>query len=210
MVAKKNHSDKGVNVTNVAKAGNELYPVFLKLNELNTLLVGAGNVGLEKLNSVLFNSPKARVTVVAPEIKEEVRVLLSGYPLCKIIQRPFEEIDLMGKHLVILATDNNALHRSIRGLAKDKRILLNAADTPELCDFYLGSIVKKGNLKIAISTNGKSPKVAKRLKEVINNLVPEEIDELLKSLEIIRKKMDGNFEEKVKQLNRLTKILVGE
>lgn len=187
---------------------NQLYPVFLKLHELNTLLVGAGNVGLEKLNSILFNSPGAKITIVAPDIKEEVRGLLAGFPLCSIKQRTFEEEDLAGKQLVILATDDNDLHRRIKKLAERKQLLVNVADTPGLCDFYLGSIVNKGNMKIAISTNGKSPTVAKRMKEIMNDLVPDEIDELLVSMEKLRSKMRGSFEEKVKRLNQLTKSLV--
>lgn len=70
---------------------NQLYPVFLKLDQLNILLVGAGNVGLEKLHSLLSNSPAAKVTIVAPEIKEEVRKLVFRHPSCHIEQRVFEE-----------------------------------------------------------------------------------------------------------------------
>ena len=94
-----------------------------------------------------------------------------------------------------------------RDAANEKGILVNAADKPELCDFYLGSVVQKGNLKIAISTNGKSPTIAKRLKEVLNETLPDEIDTLLNSMQTIRNKMSGDFTEKVKQLNELTKNL---
>ena len=192
----------------ITEKGNQLYPVFLKLHELNVLLVGAGNVGLEKLNSLLVNSPEAKITIVAPVIKEELRTMLAAHPLCKIIQRSFEQSDLLDKDLVILATDNSELHKEIKQMTKEKRILINVADTPDLCDFYLGSIVQKGNLKVAISTNGKSPTIAKRVKEIIAELIPEEIDELLNNLEQVRKKIDGSFEDKVKQLNELTKTLV--
>jgi siroheme synthase-like protein len=85
--------------------------------------------------------------------------------------------------------------------------LVNVADKPELCDFYLGSIVQKGNLKIAISTNGKSPTIAKRIKEVLNETLPEEIDNLLDNMQNIRNKIKGDFTEKVKQLNEITKKL---
>lgn len=208
MEAKESNIDENGFLQKIAGRGNELYPVFLKLNELNTLLVGAGNIGLEKLNSLLLNSPEAKITVVAPVIKGELEKLLADYPQCKILQRSFEEADLVNKHLVILATDDKALHKKIKNIAKENRILVNVADTPALCDFYLGSIVKKGNLKIAISTNGKSPTVAKRVKEIINELMPDEIDELLNNLENVRRSLGGSFGEKVKQLNELTKSLV--
>ena len=139
---------------------NRLYPVFLKLDQLNILLVGAGNVGLEKLHSLLSNSPEAKITIVAPGVKEEVRRLVGQHPSCRIEQRSFEDSDLNDKELVILATDDHKLHEYVRDLSIEKNILLNVADTPDLCDFYLGSIVQKGNLKIAISTNGKSPTAA--------------------------------------------------
>ena len=86
--------------------------------------------------------------------------------------------------------------------------LVNVADMPELCDFYLSSVVKKGNLKIAISTNGKSPTIAKRLKDLFNELLPEEIDELLDNMQSVRNRLKGDFNDKVNQLNAITKDFV--
>ena len=84
---------------------------------------------------------------------------------------------------------------------------MNVADTPDLCDFYLGSIVQRGNLKIAISTNGKSPTIAKRLKEEIGNMIPDEMDAVLDNMQTIRTHLNGNFAEKVRRLNELTSVL---
>jgi len=189
---------------------NQLYPIFLKLDQLETLLVGGGKVGLEKLQSLLSNSPDARISVVAPEIKHEIRQLVSEHASCRLFHRAFEETDLDGKDLVILATKNRELHEWIKGIAKEKGIIVNVADTPDLCDFYLGSIVQKGSLKIAISTNGLSPTIAKRIKEVLNDMIPHEMENVLQDLSTIRQNMNGNFEEKVKQLNDLTKMLVSK
>lgn len=189
---------------------NQLYPIFLKLDELETLVVGAGNVGLEKLQSLLSNSPNAKITVVAPEIKDDVNHLLSRHPSCKIVQREFGETDLNGKDLVILATKNRQLHEYIKQLTREKGIMVNVADTPDLCDFYLGSIVQKGSLKIAISTNGLSPTIAKRIKEVINDLIPKEMESVLQNMTTIRQRLNGSFEKKVKQLDDLTKMLVSK
>lgn len=189
-------------------AANDLYPVFLKLDRLNTLLVGGGNVGWEKLRSLLGNSPDARIWIVAPFIKEELRELAAAHPHCRLVQRKFEVRDLDNKDLVILATDDKQLHEEVRGLAREREILVNVADTPELCDFYLGSIVKKGDLKIAISTNGKSPTTAKRLREVLQEAIPDELDESINNLHKLRGRLNGNFEEKVKKLNEITRVLV--
>src|SRR5438045_2880294 len=95
---------------------NQLYPIFLKLDQLETLLVGAGNVGLEKLQSLLSNSPEARVTIVAPEVKDEVKQLVSQHSSCTIVQRAFEDTDLHDKDLVILATKDRKLHEYIKHL----------------------------------------------------------------------------------------------
>lgn len=187
---------------------NQLYPIFVKLEQLNTLLVGAGNVGLEKLVSLLSNSPQANITIVAPAVKDEVRALVEKHSGCSILQKKFESSDLNDKDLVILATDDPKLHEIIKGLADQKGLLINVADTPDLCDFYLGSIVQKGNLKIAISTNGKSPTAAKRIKEVLSEALPGELDEVIENLHKVRNKLNGNFEYKVKRLNDITRVLV--
>ena len=192
----------------VSNKKNNLYPIFLKLDELNALVVGGGNVGLEKVNALLFSSPDANVTIVTPEFKSELKEVIKHHATYKIIERKFEDQDLEGKDIAILATDDKELHKHIKQLARKNGILCNVADTPELCDFYLSSVVKKGNLKIAISTNGKSPTIAKRLKETFNQALPDEIDQVLDNMQSIRNKLNGNFAQKVKKLNFITKILV--
>lgn len=192
----------------VKENGNELFPIFLKLQNFQTLLVGGGNVGLEKLEAILNNSPQARVNVVADRFLDELKELATNFSGIHLFERKFEDKDLEGAELVILATDNQELHKYIRTLAKAKGILVNVADTPPLCDFYLGSIVKKGNLKIAISTNGKSPTVAKRIKQVLNENIPDEIDETLEKMSQLRSTLSGNFADKIKAMNQATASLV--
>ena len=85
--------------------------------------------------------------------------------------------------------------------------MVNVADTPELCDFYLGSIVKKGNLKIAISTNGKSPTIARRLKEIFSESLPDQLDDVLDNMHIIRAKLNGDLSARINKLNDITRIL---
>ena len=183
---------------------NPLFPVFLKLEELHTLLVGGGNVGLEKLTALLKNSPAAKVTVVAGIISGPVKELATAHPNVELVARNFLPGDLSDKDLVILATDDPELHKRIRTDARKQRILINVADTPDLCDFYLGSVVTKGNLKIGISTNGKSPTIARRMREFFEAALPDEIDDLLNNLNQIRDKISGDFREKVRRLNELT------
>lgn len=183
---------------------NNLFPVFLKLEVLDTLVVGGGNVGLEKLNALLKSSPRARITVVASTIKEEIKEIAANVKTIRLIERNFRLRDLHSKDLVVLATDDQDLHKRIKSLARKRRLLVNVADTPDLCDFYLGSVVTKGNLKIGISTNGKSPTIARRIREYLEAALPDDTDTLLKNMELIRQRLKGDFADKVKVLNDLT------
>jgi len=187
---------------------NKLFPIFLKLETLSLLIIGGGNVALEKLTAVLNNSPQTKIKLVAKEIIDEVNNLAVLHPNLKIIKKEFEAGDMDGVDLVISAINDKSLSQSIRDCAKEKGILINAADKPDLCDFYLGSIVQKGNLKIGISTNGQSPTAAKRIKEMLNEALPSELDELIQNLHQVRDKLQGDFKEKVKQLNELTRKLI--
>lgn len=188
--------------------GNQLFPVFLKLNDLHTVLIGAGKVGLEKLTVVLNNSPQAKVTVIAAQVLPEMELLVAENEQVNIIQKHFADTDLDNADVVIAATGNPELNNYIRQSARDRKLLVNIADKPDLCDFYLASIVKKGDLKIAISTNGKSPTVAKRVKEVLSNGIPDEIDLTLQHVNQLRDSLNGDFSEKVRKLNKLTAILI--
>jgi siroheme synthase-like protein len=189
---------------------NHLFPVFLKLEQLRTLVIGGGAVAQEKIRSLLQNSPGATITVVAIEVRPELRRLLNRHPNCTLHEKEFEETDLEEKDLVLIAINDKDISSIIKELANERGLLVNVADTPELCDFYLGSVVQKGSLKIAISTNGKSPTIAKRVKEVIQDLIPQEMEGLINNINVIRQGLNGNFEQKVKQLNELTSLLVAK
>jgi precorrin-2 dehydrogenase/sirohydrochlorin ferrochelatase len=183
---------------------NNLFPIFLKLESLEALIVGGGHVGYEKLSSILKNSPSASVTLVARTIQDPIRELANSHPGVKLQERNFKLWDLWDKDIVLLATDNRSLHETIRNFARTKRILVNVADTPDLCDFYLGSVVTRGNLKIGVSTNGKSPTISKRMREYLEEAIPEDTNELLENMHKIRDKIKGDFNHKVKVLNDIT------
>ena len=187
---------------------NRHFPVFLKLEELDVLLVGGGNVGLEKLSAMLNNSPDTKVTMVADMFRDELREYVKDYPNVTLIERKFEFNDLNNRDLVILSTDNPDLHASIKRVTSERHILCNVADTPDLCDFYLGSIVQKGDLKIGISTNGKSPTMAKRMREFLDDIIPENVQQLLENLREIRKSIKGDFQEKIRIMNEVTEGMV--
>jgi len=186
---------------------NNLYPIFLKMHQLQVLIVGGGNVALEKLTFLLKSSPDANITMIAPFFKGDIKIFADRFDV-KLIVMTYDESFLYDKDLVIAATNRSEVNKQIYSDAKRKNILINVADTPELCDFYLGGIVTKGNIKIAISTNGKSPTMAKRLRQYFEAIIPEEIDGLIENLNQFRKGIKGDFATKVSKLNKITKELL--
>ena len=186
---------------------NNLYPIFLKTEQLETLIVGGGYVALEKLSFLLKSSPNSKVTMVAPFFREETQELANKFGI-QMITSNYHTSYIENKHMVIATTDVVAVNSSVYKDCKQKNILVNVADNPPFCDFYMGGIVTKGHVKIAISTNGKSPTTAKRLRQFFEDVLPENIDDLVKNLNEYRKTIKGNFEEKVKKLNEFTKSLV--
>ena len=186
---------------------NPLYPVFLNAHEMEFLIVGGGYVALEKKEFLFKSSPLANVALVAPFIREETLNFIKDKPV-KVIKRKFCLEDLHRKKIVIATTDVPKVNKKVQEACNRRQILVNVADTPELCDFYMGGIVTKGNLKIGISTNGKSPTLAKGLRQFLEGLLPEEIDELLDTLRSYRETLKGDFASKVIEMNKRTKLLL--
>ncbi len=216
---------------------NPLYPAFFRLDRLELLVVGAGQVGEEKLGFILKSSPNARVTVVAPRMGAELRQLLDDYARKAAtvagtrVQgngeapagqwrtaaggsitwygREFRRADVRAADLIIAATNFRDVNHAVWEAAKAERRLTNIADTPALCDFYLGSIVTRGPLKVAISTNGQSPTFAKRFRQWLEAELPEgDTTELLDGLKGFRDRLTGDFQSKVRELNALTSGLL--
>jgi uncharacterized protein len=183
---------------------NTLFPVFLKTETAHFLIVGGGNVGLEKTETLLKQNPEINITIVAPLFHLKLREIIETHQNISFFERPFEVTDLIDKDFVIITTDSPEVNRTVRELARSKGIKVNAADQPALCDFYLGSIINKGSLKIAISTNGKSPVLAKRMREYFTEVIPDNIEENLDILNEFRSKHKGNFAEKLADLNKIT------
>lgn len=210
---------------------NPLYPIFLKLNQLQLLVVGAGEVGHEKLSFLLRSSPNAQVTIVAPWMGEELQALLGdaqeistsktgetvlhfaspGGGSIRYWPRAFRPADVEIADLVIAATNLKEVNLEVWRSSKANSKIVNVADTPHLCDFYLGSIVTRGPLKVAVSTNGKSPTFAKRFRQWLEKQLPEEeTPQLLERLKLFRDELRGDFAAKVKALNELTAGLLPE
>ena len=186
---------------------NNLYPIFLKLANLRVLIVGGGFVAEEKLSFILKSSPNAHITMVSPMFREGTSKL-SRQGDVTLIEDRYRKKHLKGNHIVIATTNVSKVNLKVYEKCRKQGILVNVADNPPYCDFYMGGIVTKGNVKVAISTNGKSPTTAKRLRQFFEDVIPENIDDLVKNLNIYRKTIQGDFEHRVETLNEFTKGLI--
>lgn len=186
---------------------NNLYPIFLKTSKLTILIVGGGNVAEEKLTFLTKSSPDANVIIVSPEFRESTLQLAKKYNV-ELILDEYHEKYLIGKHMIVATTDNPEVNIQVYQDCRKLDKLVNVADNPPYCDFYMGGIVTKGNVKIAISTNGKSPTTAKRLRQFFEEVIPEDINKMVLNLNSFRKTIKGDFEQKVEKMNEVTKALV--
>lgn len=148
-----------------------LFPLFLKLEGHPCLVVGAGTVAAPKIESLLHAG--GRVTVVAPEALPGIAAR-AGEKKIRWIQREFVPSDLEDALLVVTATNEKAVNHAVAEAARAAGILCNSVDDPPGCDFYYGSVVERGDLQVAISTAGKSPALAQRLREELSALIADD------------------------------------
>ena len=157
------------------------FPFFMNISGKPGLIVGGGRIALRKIEKLLPFAPKLKV--IAPVICSEIR----GISGPELIQRSFEAGDEAGNAFVIAATDDRELNRKISQLCGEKNIPVNVVDDAELCSFIFPSLVKRGELTIGISTGGISPTAAVCIKEKINEILPENFEEILDCLYEARK-----------------------
>ena len=163
-----------------------LQPIFLKLEGRPGLLVGAGNVALEKISSILKTG--LRLRVVAPQAHPQIRQLALEGKLT-LVERPFALTDLDGNFIVITATDAPAVNQAVYAGALERNILCNSVDDIPNCDFFFGSVVSRGDLQIAISTAGESPAFAQRLRREIDEQLPHDLGPWLANLGQLRREV---------------------
>jgi precorrin-2 dehydrogenase/sirohydrochlorin ferrochelatase len=147
------------------------YIACLKLKGRRCLVVGGGDVGLEKVEGLL--ACDGDVSVVAPDLQPELRRLADEGSIAWI-ERPYEPADLDGTFMVIAATNDSEVNIGVYEDAERRAMLVNVVDVPPLCNFILPAIVRTGPLAIAISTAGASPALAKRMKREIGELFGED------------------------------------
>jgi precorrin-2 dehydrogenase/sirohydrochlorin ferrochelatase len=163
-----------------------LFPIFLKLAGRPCVVVGAGNIAESKIESLL--AAEARVTVIAPEALPRVQEW-AGAGEVTWLQREYRDGDLAGAFLVVAATATAAVNRAVFTEAAAGDVLCNAVDDPPFCDFYFPSVVRRGDLQVAISTAGESPAFAQQLRKELNAQLPLDLGEWLLELGRLRREV---------------------
>lgn len=141
---------------------SNLFPMFLKLKGKRCLVVGAGNVGEPKIGGLIDTG--AHIRVIALRASETVQGWAQAGKI-SLELRAFDADDLDGTFLAVVATASRALNESIYRVAQRRGVLCNVVDVPEYCDFYYPAVVRRGDLQIAISTNGRSPSLSQKLRQ---------------------------------------------
>ncbi len=163
-----------------------LFPIFVKLTGRRAVVVGAGNIAASKI--VSLREAGALVTVIAPEALPEIQELAAAGEI-EWLQRAYKNNDLDGVFIAVAGTATPEVNRAVFAEAQAREILCNAVDDPPFCDFYFPSIVKRGDLQIAISTAGESPALAMRLRKEINAALPADGAEWLMELGRLRREV---------------------
>lgn len=162
------------------------YPVNLDIRNRKCLVVGGGDVGTRKVMTLIECG--AVITVVSINASEKL-LKLAESGLIELKRRPYTGADLGGMFLVICSTDDEELNRQVSRDAGKFNMLCNIADRPEACNFILPALVKRGDLVIAVSTSGKSPAFAKKIRKDLEKQYGAEYADFLKLMGAIRKKL---------------------
>lgn len=160
-----------------------LFPAFLKLEGRKCVIVGAGRIAEQKLHGLLASG--ARVIAIAEQASETFHRLADEGRM-QLVLRSFQPGDVNGAVLVIAATGNRDVNQEIFVACSARAVLCNAVDEPERCHFYYPAVVRRGDLQIAISTNGKSPALAQRIRAELEKQFGDEYAEWLVWLGTVR------------------------
>ena len=163
-----------------------LFPIFLKLTGRPCTVIGAGRLAESKIESLL--TAAARVTVIAPQANDRITALAASGEITLHL-RPYAPGDLANQFLAVAATNVPTVNRAVFAEAEASGVLINAVDDPPFCDFYFPSVVRRGDLQIAISTAGASPALAQRLRKEINALLPLDTGDWLAELGNLRREV---------------------
>lgn len=180
------------------------YPISLDLNGKKCVVIGGGSVGERKVEMLLEFG--ASVTVVAPEITPAIRELASQKTI-RYVPGVYTPASLQGMFLVIAATSERGVNRAISEECQRCGILVNVADDPDLCTFFVPAIVRRGDFTIGVSTSGRSPALAKRVRESLESSFGPEYGELAEVMGDLRDEVKAKYEDPADRVRAYERIL---
>lgn len=160
-----------------------LFPMFVDLRDQDCLVIGAGEVALRKIEQLVKFAPN--ITVIAPQIHEEIRTLGKEYPIT-LIERTYELSDCEGRFLVIGALDDLGEQEKIYHTCIVSKTPVNCVDSPSLCSFIFPALIVEGDLCVGINTAGRAPAVSSALRQYLTSMIPNGIQELIDQIYRIR------------------------
>ncbi len=159
------------------------FPMYMDMKNLKVLVVGGGYIATEKLEKLVDFT--TQITVITLRIEDEAQNIIDKYELT-LHQRAYNQGDIQGFDIVIVATDTVELHKEIYDESRGSRILVNSVDNTDYCDFIFPSYVQKGDLTIAFSTGGASPAFAKQIRRHFEKIIPDSVDDFLQKMKALR------------------------
>jgi siroheme synthase-like protein len=159
------------------------YPIFLDIEDRDVVIIGGGNVCARKAETMLRYG--ARVTVVSPEFTDEIKVWARQGKI-KVKHKAYDAGDLAGASIVIASTDETRVNEQVAADCRARKIPVNVVDVTPLCEFIVPAIVENGSIQIAVSTGGKSPALARTLKEDLQRMIGTEYAEVNDALGSLR------------------------
>ncbi|NIA30466.1 MAG: bifunctional precorrin-2 dehydrogenase/sirohydrochlorin ferrochelatase [Actinobacteria bacterium] len=181
---------------------NTLCPIFIKLKDKNCLVVGGGQVAERKVDFLLKS--QANITVISPDLTKKLQLFAQDKKIVYQTKK-YEPGDMDDMFLVIAATNDSETNRAIYLLAEKRNMLVNVVDVPELCNFYVPSVYRQGDLKIAISTNGKAPALARYIREGLEKLFPARIARDIEELDRLRRSQKVQLSDDMKRRETLAR-----
>ena len=183
--------------------GMAKYPIFLELGNRRVVLVGGGTVATRKAESLL--KAGARLVVVAERVDEALRGLCIAHK-AELIEGRYSKAHLTGATLVIAATDNEKLNNQIYKDCQELEILCNVVDSPQLCDFYVPAVLRRGDLQIAVGTEGNCPAYAGHIRKKLEKIFTEKHGEFLAELEAVRSRIIEKLKDPIERKSLLGKL----
>lgn len=187
---------------------NQLYPIFIKLKNKTCIVIGGGVIASRKVQALL--DAEADVTVISPELSELMKPFIQERKI-KFINRGFQKGDLADAFLVIAATDDPDVNRQVWEEANERNILVNVVDVPDRCNFYVPSVIRQGDLAVAISTNGKAPYLSKRLRQRLTEYLKQfNFNSIIEQVDRKKQQLKAQFPDDIQHREKEVKALIDD